>query len=140
MPVNTDAILSVVAQLAEQENLRVTVRESAKGACIVGSSAFAGGIVGGPVGLCIGGIVGSFGALVYGKGKYRSVVDIILYDMSTAQRIRLADGVQRAVQDVNVEDFTILLPLILTQAPLKELALRELVRFIQNEMSMTIAA
>lgn len=54
MPINRDEIISVVAQLAEQENLQVTVKESAKGACIVGSSAFAGGILGGPVGLCIG--------------------------------------------------------------------------------------
>lgn len=54
MPVNRDEILSVVAQLAEQENMHVTVRESAKGACIVGSSAFAGGVLGGPMGLAVG--------------------------------------------------------------------------------------
>lgn len=54
MPICREEIISVVAQLADHENLHVTVKESAKGACIVGTSAFAGGLLGGPVGLCIG--------------------------------------------------------------------------------------
>lgn len=54
MPVNRDEIISLVSQLAQAENLKVTVTESAKGAAIVGSTAFAGGVLGGPAGLAVG--------------------------------------------------------------------------------------
>lgn len=54
MPVNQDAIISVCKQLAEQQNLRVCISESLKGAAIAGGCAFIGGIIGGPVGLAIG--------------------------------------------------------------------------------------
>lgn len=46
--------MEVCAQLAEQENLRVTVVESAKGAGITGISTLLGGLLGGKNGLLIG--------------------------------------------------------------------------------------
>lgn len=140
MPIDTDAVISVCTQLSEQENLRVTVRESAKGAAIVGGSAFAGGLLGGPVGLCVAGIAGSLIALSYGKGKYRAVADVILFEMTTDQKNQLVGNIQRAVRNVTPEDLTVLLPLLLSQAPLREMVIREVIRFMQNEMSMSIVA
>lgn len=68
------------------------------------------------------------------------MVDIISQDMTGAQRYRLADSVQNVIQDLRVEDFTLLLPLLLSNAPLKDLVVRQIASFIQNELSMTVAA
>lgn len=138
MPVDTQEVVNVLAQLSEQENLKVTVRESAKGACIVGGTAFAGGLVGGPVGLAVGGVLGSFASLVYGRGKYKSVAEIIMFDMTPAQKQRLAVSVQNAIGNLRPEDFVVLLPLLLNDVGLKELAIREITKFIQNEMTMSV--
>lgn len=54
MPINTDEIIKLVAELSTLEELKVTVTESAKGACIVGASAFVGSLMGGPPGLALG--------------------------------------------------------------------------------------
>lgn len=81
---------------------------------------------------------GSFLALAYGRGKYRSAVDVILFDMTPAQHEQLANSVQAIVQDLHVEDFTVLLPLVMSNVATKELILKEVIRFFQAEMHMAI--
>lgn len=54
MPVNTTEIIELLCTLAEEERLRVTIRESVKGGLIAGGMAAAGGFVLGPIGLAIG--------------------------------------------------------------------------------------
>lgn len=54
MPVDYQDILQVIQQLSENRHIKVTVKESIKGAGLVAGSAFAGSILGGPVGLVIG--------------------------------------------------------------------------------------
>lgn len=54
MPVNNNELISVAQQLSENQNLRVTVKESMKGACMAGGGALVGGLLGGPIGLAIG--------------------------------------------------------------------------------------
>lgn len=77
---------------------------------------------------------------MYGRGRYRSVVDVIMYDMTPTQQRMLAESVNTIIAEIRIEDFTILLPLILNNASVKELVLREIVTFIQNEMRMSVAA
>ena len=54
MPVNTREIIDLLCTLAEEERLRVTVRESVKGGLIAGGSAAAGGLLLGPIGIAVG--------------------------------------------------------------------------------------
>lgn len=58
MPVDTEEFLRGVALLADNNNMRVTLKQSMKGAAICGAICFFGGMVGGPVGLAVGGAVG----------------------------------------------------------------------------------
>lgn len=48
MPINTEEFLRAVAILADDNNMRVTVKQSGKGAAICGAICFIGGLVGGP--------------------------------------------------------------------------------------------
>lgn len=54
MPVNTREIIGVIADLSSEENLRISVTECVKGACITGGTTFLGGLALGPVGMAIG--------------------------------------------------------------------------------------
>lgn len=58
MPVDIEEFLHGIAALADNENIRFTVRQSAKGAMVCGAMCFVGGLVAGPVGLAVGGTLG----------------------------------------------------------------------------------
>lgn len=54
MPVEINDVMAVLCQLADEENLRVTVTEALKGGAIAGAGAFVGALLGGPVGMAAG--------------------------------------------------------------------------------------
>ena len=54
MPLDRHDVMLVLAQLAEEEELRVTVKGSAFGGLVAGLGAFLGGVALGPVGILVG--------------------------------------------------------------------------------------
>jgi hypothetical protein len=54
MPINTSEILSIVSQLTKDRHVRVTVKESIKGGCIVGATTTGGALLLGPAGMLAG--------------------------------------------------------------------------------------
>jgi len=54
MSINTRQILNIVSELAEDNQVRVTVTESLKGAGVAATTTAVGGILLGPVGLAVG--------------------------------------------------------------------------------------
>ena len=54
MPVTAEELVRLLAILAEEENLKVTVKETLKGGAMAGAGAVIGGMCGGPVGLAVG--------------------------------------------------------------------------------------
>ena len=54
MPISAEELVRLLAILAEEENLKVTVKESLKGGAMAGAGAVLGGMCGGPVGLALG--------------------------------------------------------------------------------------
>lgn len=53
MPVKRDEMLDVLCMVSKEENLRVTLKHSAKGGLITGATAMAAGFLMGPVGLAV---------------------------------------------------------------------------------------
>ena len=56
MVVQYNDILKIVTTLGDDENLQITVKQSAKGGLIAGISCALGGLIGGPPGLAVGGL------------------------------------------------------------------------------------
>jgi len=54
MPLDVDDVLQLLAELADDDGLKVTVTESLKGGLITGLTAVVGGMLMGPAGLAIG--------------------------------------------------------------------------------------
>ncbi|XP_060536160.1 protein C19orf12 homolog [Cylas formicarius] len=132
---NRENIVEICSLLAQQENLRVTLIESGKGALIAGFGAFFGGLLAGPPGLAIGGVVSSIGAAWYGQGTYKSVAQVIS-EMSSNQRRALAEAVTKAIEKTKPQDFVGALSLILTSASLKDVVIAELGSFLMREMQL----
>lgn len=68
MPVNTKEFFDAVAILTDEREMRVTLKESGKGALLCGTACFVGGVLLGPVGLAAGGIAGALTAARLAKG------------------------------------------------------------------------
>ena len=56
MPVDVQEVVLLLSSIAEDANMRVTVKETVKGGLIAGGSAMAGGLLLGPVGIAAGNI------------------------------------------------------------------------------------
>lgn len=69
MPIDTMEFLDGIAILVDNHNLRVTVKNSGKGALICGACSFIGGLVAGPVGLAAGGTIGGITAYRMSEGR-----------------------------------------------------------------------
>lgn len=72
------------------------------------------------------------------KGKFKPVPEIIMNDMTDAQRERLVASVSAVIADFHVEDVALLLPMLLNNPGAKEAVLRSVFAFLQNEMQLQI--
>ncbi|PNF34775.1 C19orf12-like protein [Cryptotermes secundus] len=138
MPVNSREILNVVTELTEDRRVRVTMTESFKGGCIAATTTIIGGMVLGPAGLAIGGAVGGCAAAIMSKDKFKPIPQVIMNDMTDAQRERLVASVSAVIADLRVEDIALLLPLLLENRAAKEAILRSVFAFLQTEMQLQI--
>lgn len=82
--------------------------------------------------------MGSVTAAVRAKGKFKSVAEVIMYDMTPAQKARLAESVQRAVQDVRPEEIVMFAVMVMSNASLKQIVIAEVTKFLKNEMNLSI--
>lgn len=137
MPINTQELMSLSSQLAEERNMKVAVKESAKGGIIAGTTTFLGGLFGGPIGLAVGGMFGGVTAAYMSSGKFKCVASIILNDMTSQQQQQLANSLWNVLSDIDASDITTISLMIL--APdMKTRLVREMVNYFQSQMQMQI--
>ncbi|XP_030765098.1 protein C19orf12 homolog [Sitophilus oryzae] len=130
-------IIEICQTLAEQQELTVTVTESAKGALITGIGVFVGGILLGPLGMAFGGIVSSVGVAVSSKGKFRSVAEIIS-EMPEDKKDRLINSLTDLSKSFNYEDVLKLLTIALTSADVNTAVITLLKDFVIKELKLQI--
>ncbi|XP_058467010.1 protein C19orf12 homolog [Malaya genurostris] len=138
MPIDTRELMEAVGMLTDQRNVRVTIKSSAKGAMVCGTTCFIGGLLGGPVGLAVGGTIGAIGAGMMSKGKFRSVNEIIMQEMSDREREQLKERILKALSQFHPTDMAVLLPLIMGNAAAQQAILSTVISFVTNEMKMQI--
>jgi len=138
MPINSKEILSVVSQLTANRHVRVTVTSSFKSVCIVAITTGIGELLLGEAGLVVGGIVGGGAAYLMTKDKFKSIPEVIMHDMTHAQREQLVASVAAVIADLRLEDTVLLVPMLLNSPGAKEAVLRSVFAFIENEMRLQI--
>ena len=58
--ISPDDLVDVLAKLAKDDNLQVSVKQSVKGGVIAGTGATVGGLLGGPIGIAVGASIGKY--------------------------------------------------------------------------------
>ncbi|XP_033117265.1 protein C19orf12 homolog isoform X2 [Anneissia japonica] len=137
MPVSADELIRLLSVLAEEENLRVTVKETMKAGVMAGTGATIGGLMGGPLGIAVGGTCGSLFAAYMTNGKFKSVPQI-LQEMKPEQKQKLYAQYQIILQGLDYSDIYDLQKLITGDSKVKGMVLEGLSNYLQNELNMAI--
>ncbi|XP_068159231.1 protein Nazo-like [Drosophila tropicalis] len=138
MPIDTEELIEAIAVLVDNNQIRATFEESAKGAAVVGITTLLGGLLLGPRGLALGGVVGGAVAYAMADDSFRPLGEIILNDLTDTQREQLVQHVTKAVQDVHPTDLAMLLPLIMSNVPVQLTVLNTVKSFAQTNLKLNI--
>ena len=131
-------ILNIITTLGDDKNLRITVKQSAKGGLIAGISCAVGGLLAGPPGLAVGGAAGGCIAAYLGANKFKPLSTVILYDMKPVDQRALVDAVRNIIQNVDIMDAVELLALIQGSAALKARILSEVTTYCQQQLNLQV--
>ncbi|XP_047191090.1 periaxin isoform X11 [Scophthalmus maximus] len=96
-------VLMLCCDLCPNVEIKNTLKCAAKGGSAVGTMATVGGLLLGPPGLLVGGVVGSFAAYWWTKGDFKPVHQIIM-ELSPSERQQLYDDVIGALENLEWED------------------------------------
>ncbi|XP_067640531.1 protein Nazo [Eurosta solidaginis] len=138
MPVDSRELIEAISIIANEQNVRVTMKQSTKGAMVCAASAFAGGLLLGPVGLAVGGTAGSLMAYKMTSGSFRPLADVLLNDLTDAQQEQLIRHVNKALAEFQISDLAILLPMIMSNANIQQAVLKTAKSFVSNELKLQI--
>ncbi|XP_034660435.1 protein C19orf12 homolog [Drosophila subobscura] len=138
MPIDTGELIKALAILADRRGVQVTFKESAKGAAICAAAALMGGLLGGPRGLALGGAIGSIAAYGLTEGKFKSLGEIILEDLTESQRIELKEHVTNAMANIGYSDVLNIGALLLSNGRVQDVAFNVLKSFATEQLGLTI--
>ncbi|XP_059484803.1 protein C19orf12 homolog [Neocloeon triangulifer] len=135
MPVNRDVLMDALATVARSRNVMVTAQQSAKAGVIAGTSVLVGTLFGGPVGLVLGGIVGT--TLAYkSTGPVKPLWQVLNEDFSDYQKEQLMQKVAEAFRGVEFTDIAMLATLIIRTSSLQDTAMRIALDYARSQITM----
>uniref|UniRef100_A0A182TBA0 Uncharacterized protein n=1 Tax=Anopheles maculatus TaxID=74869 RepID=A0A182TBA0_9DIPT len=134
MPINTQELLSAVAVLTDKQSMRVTLKSSAKGAAVAGSSTFLGGLVAGPIGLFLGGAVGGLVAYAMTNNQFKPVSHVIMHDLSVREQEQLKQRIVDALSRFQPTDLVVIASLLAGNMAAQQTVITAVVSFLTNEM------
>ena len=138
MPVSVTDLQRVMAILADEDELKVTIKGAAYGGVIAGITTTVGGLLGGPAGLLVGGAVG--GALAYGTSGDFKPASQVIKDMNAHDRQLLYDSVREILENVAIDDYLALIA-FLSGGPgllVRQQLMDGLVSFLRNNMRLQV--
>ncbi|KAF0297567.1 Protein C19orf12 [Amphibalanus amphitrite] len=140
MPLDRHDVMALLAQLAEEEEMRVTVKGSAQGALLAGAGAFFGGLLMGPVGLLIGSTAGGGAGYALSAGQFRSAGEVIR-QLPPDRQCQLERRVNHLVSRLNAQDVLTAVTMLAIGggAEIRSLIIAQVVNFLTNEMAMEVS-
>lgn len=139
MPVSVVELQRVMAILADEDQLKVTMKNSAYGGVVAGVTTTVGGLLGGPPGLLLGGALG--GILAYkSAGDFRPVSQVI-NDMNAHERQLLYDRLKDIIDNLAIDDYMALIA-FLSGGPgllIRQQLMDRMVSFLRDQMRLQMA-
>ena len=139
MPVSAVDLQRVMAVLADEDELKVTMKNAAYGGVVAGVATTVGGLVAGPPGLLIGGALG--GLLAYGSAGNFKPVSQVIKDMNAHERQLLYDTMKDIIQQLKFDDYSALLAFVSGGQGLfiRQQLMDRMVSFLRDQMRLQMA-
>lgn len=110
MPVSQSDLQRVIAVIADEDELKATVKGSVQGGLVAGLSTTVGGLLAGPAGLFIGGVIG--GAIAYSTAESFKPVSQIINNLDAHRRQLLYDYMKDIIDNLDIEDYVTFMALV----------------------------
>ena len=107
MPVSAVELQRVLAILADEDQLKVSVKGAGFGGVVAGVTTTIGGLIAGPAGLLVGGALG--GVLAYANAEDFKPVSQVVKEMNAHERQLLYDATRDVVDNLAIDDYAALL-------------------------------
>ncbi|XP_072926204.1 protein C19orf12 homolog isoform X2 [Hemitrygon akajei] len=137
MPVDINEVMKLVRHISEVEKMHVAIKSSAKGALLAGAIAFAGGLVGGPPGIAVGGAFGGLLGAWMTSGQFKPVPQILI-ELPPNQRQVLCDDVRNIVRHLDWTDGVQLISLVMGNAALKSQVLAAISGYFMKQFNAEV--
>ena len=134
MPISPTDLQRVMAILADEDELKATIKSSGFGGLVAGITTAVGGLVAGPAGFLVGGAVG--GALAYSSAGSFKPVSQIIKDMNAHERQLLYDTMKDIIDNLRIDDYLALIT-FLSGGPgllIRQQLIDRMVLFLRDQM------
>ena len=104
---STNSVIEEISKLQSVKRMRASVNTAIKYGTMVGAITITSGILGGPVGFAVGGMISSCALGFMSQGELKSVPHILLYETTPEQREKLAKLLMQLVKSkpTTIRDF-----------------------------------
>ncbi|KAM5207856.1 protein C19orf12-like [Hipposideros larvatus] len=127
-------VMELLCSISEHEKINTAVKHSRTAAAIGGFIIFVGGLVGGPPGIAVGGVIaGVFGAWKT-HGKFQSIPQIIK-ELPSAERQKLAKEATNILSDLKCTNVGQLIRKVMANEGLKQKLLAMLRSFVSKRLN-----
>ena len=140
MPISEVALQRVLAILADEDQLKVTVRASGYGGVVAGVTTTIGGLIAGPAGLLVGGALG--GVIAYANAGDFKPVSKVVKEMNAHERQLLYNAMRDIVDNLAIDDYLVLLAFLSGGSGLliRQQLMERMGAFLRDQMRLQMAA
>lgn len=139
MPLSPRDLQRVLAILADEDQLKVTVKSSMYGGVLAGVMTSVGGLLGGPPGLFVGGALG--GALAYKTAGDFKPVSQVIKDINAHDRQLLYDSMKEIIDNLSFDDYLTVLSFLSVGPGLivRQELVDKMVEFLASQLQLQVA-
>ena len=140
MPVSAAELQRVLAILADEDQLKVSVKGAGYGGVVAGVTTTIGGLIAGPAGLLVGGALG--GVLAYANAEDFKPVSQVVKEMNAHERQLLYDATRDIVDNLAIDDYAALLAFLNGGSGLliRQQLMDRMGAFLRDQMRLQMAA
>ncbi|KAJ8417715.1 hypothetical protein AAFF_G00225580 [Aldrovandia affinis] len=138
MPPQMDDVMRLCCELSTNQQIKAAVKSSAKGAIIVGTIAYAGGVVAGPPGIAAGCVVGGLQGCWRTSGEFLPLTKILM-ELLPKDKQKLYDEVMVVLGSFDCSDMTQLVTdLVMGNTTLKQQVTDALISYVKRELKAEV--
>lgn len=133
MAARVDDVIRLCCEISAQDQIKVAVKNSTKGAAMAGGAAFAGGMLAGPAGIVVGGTLGSLLGGWWTSGQFKPLPQILL-ELPAAEQKKLYQQVVAVLGNLDWADAVQLITLVMGSASLQQQVTAAILSYVTKEL------